>query len=140
MKKVGPFLNFGGNCLEAFRYYEEHLGGKILMSMKYSEQPDPKAGPPGEPDWVIYALLMIGESQLMGSDVPQGTFQPIRSAYMSLSVESIEEAERVHAVLADGGDVFMPMQETFYAFRFSMLRDKFGVLWMVINERPMPSA
>jgi len=140
MAKVEPFLNFGGNCLQAFQFYEEHLGGKIHMSMKYSEAPVGPGSPAGDPDWVIYALMTIGTSKLMGSDVPPGTFQPSRSVYMSLSVDSIEEAERVHAVLSDGGEVFMSMQETFFALRFSMLRDKFGTLWMIINERPMPAA
>lgn len=140
MKKVGPFLNFGGNCLEAFKFYEEHLGGKIHMTMKYGEAPVGPGSPPGDPDWTIYALMTIGESQLMGSDVPPGTFQPSRSVYMSLSVDSIEEAERVNTLLGDGGETFMPMQETFFAIRFSMLRDKFGTLWMIIFERPMPSA
>jgi PhnB protein len=74
----------------------------------------------------------------MGSDVPADRFQPMRSVYLSLSVKSIEEAERIHALLSDGGQVFMPMAETFFAFRFSMLRDKFGTSWMIINERPMP--
>jgi PhnB protein len=61
----------------------------------------------------------------------------MRSAYICLHVDSIEEAERIHALLSDGGEVFMPMGETFFAHRFSMLRDKFGISWMVIHERPM---
>jgi PhnB protein len=61
----------------------------------------------------------------------------MRSVYLCLNVESDEEAERIHALLAEGGQIFMPMQETFYATRFSMLRDKFGTSWMVIHERPM---
>jgi len=62
----------------------------------------------------------------------------MRSAYLSLSVDSIEEAERTYALLSDGGQIFLPMQETFFAFRFGMLRDKFGTSWMVLNQRPMP--
>ncbi len=58
----------------------------------------------------------------------------MRSAYLSLLVDNIEEAERVHALLADGGEIFMPMQETFFAFRFSMLRDKFGTSWMILHR------
>jgi len=74
----------------------------------------------------------------MGSDVPSNRFQPMRSAYLSLGVDSSAEAERVHAILSEGGEIFMPMQETFFAFRFSMLRDKFGTSWMIIHQRPMP--
>ena len=66
-------------------------------------------------------------------------FKPMRSAYLSLSVDSIEDAERIHALLSDGGEIFMPMQETFFAHRFSMLRDKFGTSWMIIHQRPMPN-
>jgi PhnB protein len=62
----------------------------------------------------------------------------MRSVYLSLSVSSSEEAERIHALLSDGGQIFMPMEETFFALRFSMLRDKFGTSWMIIHERPMP--
>jgi PhnB protein len=62
----------------------------------------------------------------------------MRSVYMYLSVDSAKEAERIHKLLADGGEIFMPMEETFYATRFSMLRDRFGVSWTIINERPRP--
>jgi PhnB protein len=73
----------------------------------------------------------------MASDVAPERFQPMRSAYLCLSLASSEEAERIHALLAEGGEIFMPMQETFFAHRFSMLRDRFGTSWMVIHERPM---
>jgi hypothetical protein len=63
--------------------------------------------------------------------------QPMRSVYLSCAVDSTAEAERVHTLLAEGGQIFMPMQETFFAFRFSMLRDKFGTSWMIIHQRPM---
>ena len=62
---------------------------------------------------------------------------PIRSAYLSLGVDSIDEAERIYTLLSDGGQIFMPMEETFFAYRFSMLRDRFGTSWMVINQKPM---
>jgi hypothetical protein len=74
----------------------------------------------------------------MASDTPPSRYQPMRSAYLSLSVTSDKEAERFHAALADGGEIFMPMAETFFAHRFSMLRDKFGANWMIIHQRPMP--
>jgi PhnB protein len=138
--RLNPYLNFGGNCQEALEFYQEHLGGKIQAMMYHNQAPDSSMMPPGQEDKVLYALITFGEWQLMASDAPSSTFQPSRSVYLSFSVDSIEEAERVHQVLAEGGEVFMPMTETFFAFRFSMLRDRFGTLWMVINERPMPSA
>jgi PhnB protein len=135
--KLHTYLNYGGNCEEAFRFYEQHLGGKILMKMTFAEQPDPKDVPPGWQKKILYSRMSIGETDLMGSDVPPDRFQPMRSVYLSLSVSSTEEAERIYALFSDGGEIFMPMQETFFAFRFAMLRDKFGTSWMVIHERPM---
>ena len=74
----------------------------------------------------------------MACDAPPDHFQPMRSAYLALSVDSNEEAERIYVLLSEGGEIFMPMEETFFAFRFAMLRDKFGTSWMIIHERPMP--
>jgi len=136
--KLHTYLNYGGNCEQAFRFYERHLGGKITAMMKYEEQPDPKNVPAGQEKAVLYACMSLGGTELMANDVPPERFQPMRSVYLSLGVASTAEAERIHALLSEGGQVFMPMQETFFAFRFSMLRDKFGTSWMIIHERPMP--
>jgi PhnB protein len=137
--QLNAYLNFGGNCEEAFRFYEKNLGGKITFMMRYADQPDPKNIPPGTEKFVLYANMSIAGTELMGSDVPPGKFEPMRSVYLSLGVDSSEEAERIYALLKEGGDVFMPMAETFFAFRFGMLRDKFGTSWMILHQRPMPS-
>lgn len=134
--KIHTYLNYGGHCGPAFRFYEEHLGGKITMMMTHGDSPDQSAVPEGWKDAILYANMHIGGTELMGSDVPPERFQPMRSAYLSLSVESIEEAERIYALLSDGGEIYMPMAETFFAFRFAILRDKFGTSWMILNERP----
>ena len=129
-------LNFGGNCEEAFRFYEKHLGGTITMMMSQSQAP----GAPGSAGKaIIHARMNIGETVLIGNDVPGDVFKPMRSAYMYLSLDSAEKAESVHELLAEGGQIFMPMAETFYATRFSMLRDRFGVSWTIIHERPRPT-
>jgi PhnB protein len=86
---------------------------------------------------ILHARIEIGGSELMGSDVPPERFQPMRSVYLSLTVDSVEEAERIYNLLRDGGDIFMPMEETFFAKRFAMLRDKFGTSWMIMHERQM---
>jgi PhnB protein len=125
-------LNFGGNCAEAFRYYEKHLGGRIEMMMTQREMPN---APPNASDAVIHARLAIAGTTLLGNDVPAQYFKPIRSSYIYLAVDSTEEAERVHAVLADGGQVTMQLAETFFATRFSQVRDRFGVLWSVIYQK-----
>ncbi len=135
--KLHTYLNYGGNCEQAFHYYEQNLGGKIMMMMTYADQPDPKNIPPDWQKKILFARMTLGETDLMASDVPPDRFEPMRSVYLSLGVTSTPEAERIFALLADSGKVFMPMQETFYAFRFAMLRDKFGTSWMIIHERPM---
>ena len=136
--KLHTYLNYGGNCEQAFRY-ERHLGGKVEMMMTYAEQPEPKNVPPGMDKAILHASMTLGETKLMASDVAPERFQPMRSVYLSLDAGSTEEAERIYGLLSDGGEIFMPMQETFFAFRFAMLRDKFGTSWMLIHERPMPS-
>jgi PhnB protein len=137
--KLNAYLNYGGNCEEAFRFYEKHLGRKINAIMRFADQPNPENAPPGTEKFVLYANMSIAGTELMASDVPPDRFQPMRSVYLSLGVDSSEEAERIYALLKEGGEVFMPMAETFFAFRFGMLRDRFGTSWMVIHQRPMPS-
>jgi PhnB protein len=136
--KLTPYLNFNGNCRAAFQFYEKHLGGKITFMMTHAEAP---AGQNLHPEWgsaILHAHMTIGDSQLMASDVPPEHQQPMRSAYLSLEVADAAEAERVFSALEKDGQVIMPLQETFWAFRFGMLRDQFGVLWMVNASRPAP--
>ena len=137
--KLHTYLNYGGNCEQAFRFYEKHLGGKITMIMNHGQQPNAKDVPADQKNAILYARMSIGDTDLMGSDVPSEHFKPMRSVYLSLAVNSIDEAERIFALLSDGGEIFMPMQETFFAFRFAMLRDKFGTSWMILHERPRTS-
>jgi PhnB protein len=136
--KVSPYLNYGGNCEDAFRFYEKHIGAKVTFMMTHEQAPASGNVPDDWKKKILYAHMLIGESEIMGSDVPSDRFQPMRSVYLSLSVTSNEEAERIHALFSQGGEVFMPMQETFFAHRFSMLRDKFGTSWMIIHQRPAP--
>ena len=131
------YVNFGGRCAEAFRFYERHLGGAIGMMMKHKDAPDQSRIGPEWKDAILHARITIGGAELMGADIPNA--QPMQSAYLSLNVDSDSEAERVFSTLAEGGEIFMPMQETFFATRFGQLRDRFGVNWMILRERPMPS-
>ena len=138
--KLLTYLNYGGNCQQAFRFYEQHLGAKITMMMTHGEAPNAKDVAPDWKNAILHARMSIGETELLGADIPPDRFQPMRSAYLSLIVSSTEEAERIYAVLTDGGQIFMAMEETFFAFRFAMLRDKFGTSWMILHERPMPQS
>ena len=138
--KMTTYLNYGGNCAEALHFYEKHLGGKIVYMSTFEQMPEPKNFPPGYEMKVIHARIIIGETLLMASDAPENIFQPMRSAYLCLTVDTNEEAEQLYALLSDGGEIFMKMEEMFFAHRFAMLRDKFGTSWMLIHEKPMPGA
>jgi PhnB protein len=133
--QLDTYLNYGGNCRQAFEFYAEHLGGRIEMLMTHGEMPGPSQAPPERRNDVLHARMAIGGATLLGADVPPERFQPMRSAYLSLSLDSSEEADRIYALLAEGGEIFMKMDETFFAHRFAMLRDRFGTSWMLMHNR-----
>lgn len=132
--KLCTYLNFGGNCRQAFEFYAEHLGARITMLTTHGEIPDPSTVPPEWRNAVLHARIELGDSIVMGADIPPDRFQPMRSAYLTLILDSIEQAERIYALLSDGGQIFMKMEETFFAKRFAMLRDRFGTSWMLLHE------
>jgi PhnB protein len=132
--QLDVYVNYPGNCEQAFRFYEQHLGGSITMLMKHDQAPDTGNQLPA--DWkkaVLHARLEIGDTILMGADIPNA--EPMRSAYLTLRFGSPEEAEKIYALLSDGGQIFMKMEETFFASRFAMLRDRFGTSWMLLHEK-----
>ncbi|HEY4084402.1 MAG TPA: VOC family protein [Bryobacteraceae bacterium] len=133
--RLNTYVNFAGNCAEAFRYYEKHLGGKIGMVMTHGQAPDQSQMKPEWKDMVLHATITVGGTELMGADIPSA--EPMRSAYLTLNVESDAEAERIFAALSDGGKALMPLQETFFATRFGQARDRFGMNWMILHSRPM---
>jgi PhnB protein len=137
MMQLNTYLNFAGRCAEAFHYYEKHLGGKIKMMMAFDQGPKEVAVALELKDSILHAKMTIAGTELMGADIPKT--EPMRSAYLSLSVDSDTEAERIFKALSEGGQVTMPMQEIFFATRFGQTRDKFGMLWMILQERPMQS-
>ena len=121
--RLDVYLNYRGNCEEAFRFYEEHLGGRITGIVRHDD-----IGNPNVPeDWgakITHARIGIGGTVLMGADIP--TAEPMRSAYLTLSLDTEAETERIYALLTDGGQIFMKMEKTPFANRFAMLRDRFG--------------
>ena len=104
------------------------------MMMTHGQAPEGNVDPNWK-DAVLHARLTIGGTELLGADIPDA--QPMRSAYLSLNVEGDAEAEGIFSALSEGGSIFMPMQETFFATRFGQLRDRFGLNWMILHERPM---
>jgi PhnB protein len=132
--KLDVYLNYAGNCQQAFRFYEQELGGRIMMTMTHGQGPNAANMPAEQKDTILHARIQIGDSVLMGADIPKS--EPMRSAYLTLTLDSETEAERIFAILSDGGQVFMKMEKTFFANRFAMLRDRFGTSWMLLHEVP----
>ncbi len=134
--QMNPYLNFDGQCEAAFKFYEKCLGGKIEVMIPFEGTPAADQAPP---DWrkkILHARLVAGNQVLMGSDAPPGRFQKPQGFSVSVSVDDPAEAERIFRVLAENGKLTMPIQETFWALRFGMLVDQFGIPWMVNCEKP----
>jgi PhnB protein len=129
--RLDIYVNYRGNCEQAFRFYEQHLGGRITGMARHGGQPSP-AIPSGWEEKVLHARIELATTVLMGADIPQA--EPMRSAYLTLTLDRDEEAERVYALLADGGEIFMKMAQTPFANRFAMLRDRFGTSWMLLHQ------
>lgn len=130
--KLDIYVNYKGNCREAFHFYEQHLGGRIIMMQTFAQMPPTANIPEERKDQILHARIEIGGATLMGADIPNA--EPMRSAYLTLRLDSIEEAENIYALLSDGGEIFMKMEQTNFASRFAMLRDKFGTSWMLLSE------
>lgn len=129
--KLDIYVNYLGTCEEAFRFYAEHLGGRITAMVRHGELPESTV-PAEWAENVAHARIEIGGAVLMGADIPN--CEPMRSAYVVLGFDEEAEAERVHGLLTDGGEVFMEMKQTPFANRFAMLRDRFGTSWMLLHQ------
>ena len=132
-----PYLGFDGRCEEAFKRYEKMFGGKILAMMRHSDAPL-GSGVPQTPDVanrIMHARLKVGDRLLMGGDGP--TDRRPQGFSVAVTVDDPGEADRVFRELGEEGTVTMPISETFWARRFGMVTDKFGIPWMVNCEKPM---
>ncbi|HVB99632.1 MAG TPA: VOC family protein [Candidatus Dormibacteraeota bacterium] len=130
-----PYLYFDGRCEEAFQFYQECLGGKILAMMTHEGTPAAEHVPA---DWrkkIMHARLALGDQVLMGSDAPPDHYHKPQGFSVALEVQTADEADRIFQALSEGGRVTMPIQETFWAVRFGMLVDRFGTPWMVDCEK-----
>jgi PhnB protein len=133
---VYPYVQFGGRCAEAFAYYAQHLGATDSATMPYRGSPAEEMAPPEWRDKVMHGSIKIGNATLMGSDratkgAPDSRMQ---GCSLTLAVDTPDDAERVFAALAEDGQVTMPLAPSFFAQRFGMLTDQFGVNWMVISQ------
>ncbi len=136
--QINPYLYFSGNCEAAFEYYRDHLGGEIQMLSRYADAPMPaEHKPEGWGDKILHGRIKVGDTLILASDVPRKEERPMQAFDLVANLKTADEAERVFAALADGGKVSMPMSETFFAIRYSSLKDRFGVPWSVVCEKPM---
>ena len=130
------YLAFNGKCEEAFEFYAGVLRGTILGKFKYGESPTADQTPPDFKDKIMHISMKAGDSVLMGSDSPPQYQNTPQGFSVSINLEDTAEAERIYAELAPGAQVKMPIQETFWAQRFAMLIDRFGIPWMINCCKP----
>jgi PhnB protein len=135
--QITPYLNFNGKAEEAIEFYKRTLGAKVTRLMRFKDMPGPK--PPGmdpkNDEKVMHADLRVGDSTFHASDGHCQGAPSFSGISLSLAAPSDAEAERLFAALSEGGKITMPMDKTFFASRFGMLNDRFGVAWMVVVER-----
>lgn len=129
--EVNAYLNFNGQCEEAFKFYEKVLGGKVDGMMKFEGTPAAEYAPAEWKDKVLHAQMKIGNSVLMGADAPPGQYAEAKGTTIAVHPKTVEEAEKVFAALAEGGTVLMPLEKTFWADKFGMLTDRFGTPWLI---------
>ena len=132
--QVQPYLFFDGRCEEAVEFYRKSLGAEVTMLMRFKDSPEPHQPgmcPPGAGDKVMHTSFRIGDTTVLASDGQCAGRPSFQGFALSLTVPAEAEAERLFALLADGGQVQMPLTKTFFSSRFGMVADRFGVSWMV---------
>lgn len=131
-----PYLNFGGNCREAFDRYKEIFGGELYV-MGMNEMPGGEEVPTEQANLVMHAALTLPDgSILMASDSNQTDFGPVQGMYVNVTVRDVGEGKRVFGALAEGGEIEMDFAETFWAPGFGVCKDRFGTPWMVNVDPP----
>jgi PhnB protein len=133
--QLNPYLLFNGNCAEAFKFYEQALGGKIEAISTFDGTPAAEYAPPGWGDKVMHASMLIGDDQrLMASDAPPGQYAAPQGISVAISLNDAAKGEQIFNALAENGTVTMPYSKTFWASGFGMCTDRFGIPWMVNCE------
>ena len=130
--KVETYLYFNGRCDEAIEFYQRTLGAEVVMLMRFKESPTPAMVPPGCGDKVMHGCIRIGQTSIMLSDGRCSGAAAFQGFSLSIAVKTPAEAEGLFAALGEGGQIQMPLAETFFSPRFGMVADRFGVCWMVL--------
>ncbi len=132
--QLNTYLTFNGQCEAAFKFYEECLGAKIQFMMTHAEAPSAENVPAEWRNKIMHAALAVGNEILMGSDAPPDHYQQPEGFSVSLQTKDTAEAERIFKAMTKNGKISMPLQQTFWAARFGMLVDQFGIPWMINCE------
>ena len=138
--QMTTYLFFNGNCEAAFKFYEQHLGAQAGAIFRYGGTPLEHTVPADWSDKVMHGSVSLGGMELMGGDVAPDRYEHPTGFSLSLQLTNPADAERIFRELAGGGRVLAPLEQTFWAARFGMVVDRFGVSWMINCEEPAPSA
>lgn len=133
--QANVYLQFNGQCEEAFRFYEKCFGAKIATMMSHADAPAEMQIPREWREKIMHARMTVGDTIVMASDAPPPHYRKPQGFRVSLGVDRPAEAERIFKELSQEGSVEMKMEETFFAHRFGMTTDRFGIPWMVICEK-----
>ncbi len=131
---IQPYLFFNGRCDEALEFYKGKLGAKVEMLMRFKENPEPAANPTGSAEKVMHCAFRVGDTLVMASDGNSTGKPSFQGFSLALSVKDVSEAKRLFAALGEGGQVQMPLAQTFFSPSFGMVADRFGVSWMILAE------
>lgn len=134
--QINAYLSFNGNCREALTFYAQALGGQVVSMIPYSDAPPSMPMPPQMSDKIMHGRISAGDSLLMGSDAPPDRYKQPQGMQVNINVSDAAQAEKIYAALSEGGAIVMPLAETFWALRFAMFHDKFGIAWMINCEKP----
>ncbi len=135
---INPYINFNGQCEQAFKFYEQVLGGKITFSMTWGEMPGADQFPAETHKLIMHSTLSVGDQLVMGADSPPGRYQQPKGMNVSIHVKDKGEGERIFKALSEGGNITMPFEQTFWSPGFGMCVDRFGIPWMVNTEEQQP--
>ena len=130
--EIQPYLFFEGRCEEALEFYKTHLGAKITMLMRFKEAPDPSMISPGSENKIMHASFTVGPSTVSASDGKCSGTTKMDGFALTLYVATSADAQRLFTILSQNGEVTMPLAKTFYSPSFGMLKDQFGLHWMVM--------
>jgi PhnB protein len=134
--KLSPYLNFDGRCEEAFKFYEKCFGGKIEAMLPHEGTPAAEHVPAEWQKKIMHARLTIGDNVLMASDIPPRGYEPAHGFAVSIELKDPAETERIFKALSENGKITLPLQQTFWAHRFGMCTDRFGIPWMLNCDQP----